>query len=387
MMRLIVHTARRECQRMIHDPIYLVCILCPAIACYLLFTSLMSDGLPVKLPAGMVDRDGSSMSRNITRALDAYQYTDIVGHYPTAHKAFETMRQGRIYGFYYLPEGMEADALDGRQPTVSFYLNYAYLIAGSLLYKDMRTMAELTDASVAEAQLSARGTEEWQVKPVLQPIAIDTHPLDNPWLNYSVYLNNTLLPGVLLLTVMLVTVYSIGTEMKYRTAGQWLQQNGGRILPALAGKLLPQTLLFSLMAMLYVSVLYGYLHFPLNGGLLPMMSASILAVSATQAFGVFLFCLFPWMRMAMSAASLWGVLSFSISGFSFPAMAMNPALQALNHLFPLRHYFLIYAGSALNGAPFSDVLPSFLALTIFLLLPLLFLKRLKRKLLTYVYME
>ena len=41
------------------------------------------------------------------------------------------------------------------------------------------------------------------------------------------------------------------------------------------------------------------------------------------------------LRLGLSFASLWGVISFSISGFSFPVMAMNPVLQALSNLFPL----------------------------------------------------
>ena len=67
--------------------------------------------------------------------------------------------------------------------------------------------------------------------------------------------------------------------------------------------------------------------------------------------GVFLFGLFGSFRLALSAASLWGVISFSISGFTFPVMAMHPTLQALSVLFPLRHYFLLYANLALNGYP------------------------------------
>lgn len=371
---------------MVREPLYLSAIIIPPLCACLLFTSLMTDGLPTKLPAGMVDEDGSAMSRHIGQTLDAYQHTNIVERYPTVHEAFEAMRRGEIYGFYYLPEKMEAETLAGRQPTVSFYLNYAYLIAGSLLYKDMRTLTELTDAGIAKAQLYARGIEAWQVNPILQPIAIETHPLKNPWLNYSVYLNNTLLPGVLALMVLLVTVYSIGTEMKHRTVRQWFHPTNGQLLPALMGKLLPQTLLFVLIAILCDSWLYGYLHFPLNGGWWPMLAASILLVLSTQAIGVFLIGLFPWMRMAMSVASLWGVVSFSISGFTFPAMAMSPALQALNRLFPLRHYFLIYADSALNGYPASDAASSYLALLLFLFLPLPFLGRLKRKLLTDEYM-
>ena len=377
----------REYRRMVHDPLYLSSIILPPLVCYILFTSLMAEGLPTKLPTGVVDMDNSHTSRAIVRNLGAYQHTHIVSHYPTAHEAFDAMQRSDIYGFYFIPDRMEAEALAEKQPTVSFYLNEAYLIAGALLYKDMRTLSELTDADIGEKQLYARGATRWQVMPILEPIVVETHPLGNPWLNYSVYLNNTLIPGVLLLTVMLVTVYSIGSELKQGTSRQWIFEANGRIISALLGKIFPQTCLFFLMALLCDTWLYGFLHFPLNGGLIPMLVALFLTILATQAFGIFLFCLFPWMRMAMSAASLWSVVSFSISGFSFPAMAMSPALQMLNNLFPLRHYFLIYANSALNGYAAEYASTSYVALCLFILLPLPFLGRMKRALLTYEYME
>mgnify|MGYP000659469286 CR=1 FL=1 len=69
-----------------------------------------------------------------------------------------------------------------------------------------------------------------------------------------------------------------------------------------------------------------------------------------------------------------GVISFSISGMSFPVMAMNPVLQALANLFPLRHYFLIYVDLALNGYPLIYAWHSVVALMLFMLLPFFILK-------------
>ena len=86
-----------------------------------------------------------------------------------------------------------------------------------------------------------------------------------------------------------------------------------------------------------------------------------------------------------STASLWGVISFSISGMSFPVMAMNPVLQGLAYLFPLRHYFLIYVNLALNGYPLIYAWHSVVALMLFMLLPFFILKRLRTVLLHYVY--
>lgn len=387
MTHILIRIILREWLRMKGIPLYLPCMVLPPLLCYLLFTTLMSAGLPTKLPCGIVDMDGSATSRQIAHRLGAFQHTAITAHYPTVAEAGEAMRRGEIYAFYYLPEQLEAQALAGRQPTVSFYLNYAYLVAGSLLYKDMRTLSELTDGAIVQSTLYAHGLTPWQTTPILQPIVLETHPLHNPWLNYSVYLNNTLLPGVLSLVIMLVTVYSIGTEVKGRSTHRWLRMANGRIGLALLGKLLPQTGIFLTMALAYNGWLYGWLHFPLYSGPLPMLAASALLVLASQGLGMFLFATVPWMRMAMSIASLWGVVSFSISGFTFPAMAMSPALQTLNSLFPLRHYYLIYSNEALNGYPLVHSLGAYAALILFALLPLPFLGRLKRALLSHKYME
>jgi len=108
-------------------------------------------------------------------------------------------------------------------------------------------------------------------------------------------------------------------------------------------------------------------------------------VLASQAFGVFLISVLPTLRLALSASSLWGVVSFSISGFSFPVMAMHPALQVLSNLFPLRHYFLIYVSQTLNGYPMVYAWKPYLALLLFVLLPLLLLKRLRTVMLNYDY--
>ncbi len=378
--------ARREFIEMVSRPLYLFCILIAPLFCYIFFTTLMANGLPTDLPVGVVDQDRTSTTRNIIRNLDAFQQTHITQYYPTVAEARQAMQRGDIYAFYYIPQGTTAEALASRQPIVSFYTNNAYLVAGSLLYKDLRTMSELAGGAVGRATLYAKGATEKQAMAFLQPIVIDTHALNNPWLNYSVYLCNTILPGVLMLLIFMVTIYSIGSEVKNDTARAWMRIAHGNVSMALFGKLLPQTVLFFIMAGFYNVYLYGYLHFPCNSGILPMLFASLLMVIASQAFGIFLFGLIPSLRLALSAASLWGVISFSISGFTFPVMAMNPALQALSYLFPLRHYFLIYVDQALNGYPMAYAWSSYMALLLFILLPWFILKRLHNALLHYQYM-
>ena len=376
---------KREGRRLVSRPLYLFCMVIAPLFCYVFFTTLMDSGLPVNMPVGVVDQDMTSTSRQLMRNLDAFEQTAIVAHYPTINEARAAMQKGEIYGFYYIPKGTTAKAQSQRQPTVSFYTNNTLLIAGSLLYKDMKMMSELASGAAARTSLYAKGATEDQAMAFLQPIVIDTHPLNNPWLNYSVYLCNTLIPGVLMLLIFMVTVYSIGVEIKDRTAREWLRMSNNSIYIALAGKLLPHTVVFFIMGIFYNVYLYGFLHFPCNSGIFPMIFATLCLVLASQCCGIVMIGTLPTLRLGLSFASLWGVISFSISGFSFPVMAMNPVLQALSNLFPLRHYFLIYVDQALNGYSMAYSWSNYMALLIFMMLPFFVVHRLKEALVYYKY--
>lgn len=381
----LLNIAKREVLRIAVRPLYLFCMIIAPVFCYLFFTTLMANGLPTDMPAGVVDLDNTSTTRNIIRNLDAFQQTHIVAHYPSVMEARKAIQRGEIYSFYYIPEGTTEATLASRQPKVSFYVNYSYLIAGSLLYKDQRTISELAAGAVGRATLYAKGATEDQARAFLQPIVIDTHALNNPWLNYSVYLCNTLFPGILMLLIFLTTIYTLGEEVKNGTGRELMHLADNSITKVLIGKLLPHTLVFFIIAVFYNVYLYGYLHYPCHSGIFPMLLAGLLLVLSSQAFGVFLFGLFGSFRLALSAASLWGVISFSISGFTFPVMAMHPTLQALCVLFPLRHYYLLYVNFALNGYPLIYAWQAVAALLVFLLLPFLVLKKLRTILLQYVY--
>ena len=384
-MAPLLAVACRECQRFARRPLYWFCMIGAPLLCLVFFLTLMASGLPDDLPLGLVDDDATATSRQLARNLDAFQQTDIVACFPTVTEARRAMQRGEIYGFYYIPEGTTRTLQRQEQARVSFYMNYSYLIAGSLLFRDMKTMSELASGAAMQQVMLARGATERQAMALLQPIVIDTHPLGNPWLNYSVYLNNTLLPGVLMLFIFMITVHSLGIEIKEQTSRQWLSLARGSLPVALTGKLLPQTAVFFLVWALIDVVMYGWLRFPCHCGLPVMLGVSLLGVVAAQGMGVFMFGVLPTLRLGLSFASLWGVISFSISGMSFPVMAMHPVLQGLSYLFPLRHYFLLYVNFALNGYGAADIWPHLVGLAAFVLLPLVILRRLKRALLTAKY--
>jgi len=378
--------ARREIVRMQSRPLYGLSMVFAPLFCFIFFTTLMKEGLPESLPAGVVDEDNTPVSRSILRNLDSYQQTEIIKQYPNFAEAREALQKNEIYGFFYIPKGTQEKASSQEQPKISIYTNSTYLIPSSLLYRDMKTMAVMASAAVGREVLLARGANMDQAMGFLQPIKMDMRPLGNPWLNYNVYLSNTMLPAVLALMILMVTCFSIHTELKDGTSREWLSLADDSILKAVSAKLFPQTMVFSLMALIYLVLLYGWLGFPLHNGFWPMFAAAELLILASQGFAVFIASAIPSLRWSLSLCTLWGVLSIPISGFSFPVMGMPEALQALSYLFPLRYYFLIYVDQALNGVPLVYSAWFYVALIAFTIMPLVDIHMLRKAAHEYTYL-
>ena len=99
--------------------------------------------------------------------------------------------------------------------------------------------------------MQAKGMTPEQIKATLQPIALDTHLIGNPWVNYNFYLSAMLIPNTIILLIFLVTVYSLGIEIKFRMRREndrdnkgWLEMAHGDFGMAIFTKILPQTLVF-----------------------------------------------------------------------------------------------------------------------------------------------
>lgn len=107
-IRRLINLWAREVDLMIHNPIYICCMVVFPLVVIFFFTSLMSTGQPEKLPCGVVDQDNTSITRAMIRQLDGLQGTQVAGHYNNATEARKAIQRNEIYGFLYIPEGTTA---------------------------------------------------------------------------------------------------------------------------------------------------------------------------------------------------------------------------------------------------------------------------------------
>ncbi len=381
-LKAINATTMRELKRMVSRPIYFIALVLVMAFCYVFFLTFFNNGQPDKMPIGVVDLDNSALSRQFVRNISATQLSKTVMRLGSHKEAREEMQRGNIYAFVEIESDFQKKTISNKKPVIGIYTNDAYLVAGSLLSKDLMYMSALSSGAVQRQILRAKGVEESRIMGVIQPIVINTHLIGNPQANYGVYLLNVLLPGVLQLMVLMMTIVAVGVEFKERTSALWLEQADNSILLAIVGKLAPYTLVFSLVGMIGNVLLYGYMRYPMNSAIGWMFLNTFMFVMASQAIGLLLIGITPVLRDGVTLAAFYGLLGFTFAGFTFPIEQMPPSTRIFSYLFPIRHYFNIYVDQALNGLNIGKSAYSFLALGCFNLLPLLVLGRLKNASLT-----
>ena len=202
----------RELRRIQLNPRYLIILTLGIVFSFIFFATMMQEGLPQRMPIGVVDMDHSYLSRRLCHELNATQGVHVEAVYDNHAEARKAMQRGEIFAFYEIPPDTYNELLQFHAPHFGLYSNNAYLLAGTLSYKQLATMGMLASGAVQREILRKKGYDEEQIMGLIMPVELDTHPIGNPWTNYRIYLMSTLIPAIIAFISQLHTVYLIGRE-------------------------------------------------------------------------------------------------------------------------------------------------------------------------------
>lgn len=376
---------KRSVVQLTGRPIYWVAMFALPMFLMLLLTNMMQSGLPDKVPAAIVDKDGTSISRQITQNLGSLQMVDLVDQSNSYTEARHKMQEGKIFGFFMIPENFERDLLAGKGPTITFYTNMTYFVPASLLFKSFKTTALMSKAGIMLDVAETAGLSPEEVVPMMQPINIASRGLGNPGLNYAIYLCNSFVPCMFQLMIMLMVCFSLGEEIKFGSSVRLMRLADGDILKALVAKILPQTIGWWIMILFMESWLYFWQGYPMQGSWFWFTLSELMFVVACQCLAVFFFGVLPNLRFSLSVCSLLGILSFSLAAFSFPVESMYGGIAIFSWLMPIRYNFLIYIDQALNGIDIWYSRWWYVAYLVYFLLPFTMMWKIKRNFIRPVY--
>jgi ABC-2 type transport system permease protein len=314
-------------------------------------TLVFSAGLATRLPIAVLDLDGSELSRSIIRTVDATQETAVAVRVGELAEGRALILSGRIYGLLMLPRNLERDVMAGRRPEVVFFYNTQTMTIGNLVLRGVSAAVPAAAAQIRLSVVTAQGQPLETAQAAIAAIPVQTHPLFNPTLNYVYFLLAALLPAVLQVVVVTTSAYSVGLDAEKSHRLRILRRLGGGIWPAMAGKVLPYTILFLMVLGAADSVLFGVLGLPLRGQEAILLAAGILFILACQLIGLILALVLKPMASAVSIATILTAPAFGFMGISFPRIAMSPFAYGWGSALPGTWYLMARIDQTIRGTP------------------------------------
>ena len=368
----------REIDRMSSSFIYLFITLLGPLIAFVLLLAIFNEGVPRNLSVALVDQDNSALSRKMGMWIDAAPEAEIAMRLPNLAEAYQRMETGHVDAVVVIPEETEKNILKGVQQQIPVFINNSNILKGGYLQKGIyKTLATMSGGIKVQVAMK-HGLSEKQALANAQPVRLHQHVLFNPFGNYAYFLLTALLPLMVVVFTLLSTVYAVGTEVRDGTGPEWLEHSGGSVIVGVAGKLLPYTLLFNVLATVMNVILFVQMGTPLRGEFMLIVLGELLLILAYQFLGILLVAVTSNLRLSLSLGSAYSMMALTFSGLTFPQFAMPVIAKAFTWLFPFTYWVKLFISQAIRGEAAVLGVRYLAIIPLFILLSVALFPRLKR---------
>lgn len=366
LLKIVLREVSRITEKKI---IYLLSVVLP-LTLFLLLALIYKNSVVRDLPVAVYDADNSSISRMLTRSIDASSSMEVTRHVYSLEELKSEFLKGHIQGAFYFPKNMERDLKRGSGSTMVIFKNTSSLIIGNMIYKDGVTIARTVSGGVLLKKLRSKGLTETQAINVINPIRIETQSLYNPGYNYLSYLIPGLLTAMFQMIIMISSVLIVSSEFAHNTFQELIELSGGSTFRIILGKSLPHLALHTATSLGLIGIIFPVFSVEINGSVLLTLAFLEYFILVSFFFGFLLSCLFHNQLAATEAALFINTPAFIFSGFTFPLWGMPALHNYFAQLIPFTHFLSGFLKIYQMGTPLRYVMPEFLRLSIFLVVSL-----------------
>ncbi|MBW3498920.1 ABC transporter permease [Janthinobacterium sp. NKUCC08_JDC] len=322
----------------------------PVVLCGMLWL-VFSAGIARDLPIVVIDNDNSTLSRQLTRWLDASPGIKVAAKVVSSDEALHRLRERTAFGYLLIPDDFERKLLGGRQATVQWLYNAQFSSHAGALLRDVRTVSTTLSAGIEMTARVKKGMSGVQAAAQFEPIRTTLNSLYNENISYEAFLTLALMPAMLQIFIVVAIVTSIGRELRDGTVPQWLASARGNWLRAIGAKLLFPLIAYCALALLYLLFFSLARGWAVAGSLPALLLSMLLLVLAYCGLATLLIAATLSLRLALSGAAFITAPAFAFAGQAFPLMAMPAPARAWAEALPLTHYLQLQTKYWLAGAP------------------------------------
>ena len=324
-----------------------------------MFSSMFAQGKPEHLPVAVIDQDQSGLSRNIARYLSLNHTLQIAEITDNQADAEYLLNQNKIWGYVHIPAGAEQRLVQAQDAQISIAFNQSYFSVGNtvssaMLLSTVQAAADFTGQNYLENKIPYLDAPAPNVK---------ISPLYNPGLNYEFYLEPYMIPAILHLLLCCCVAFSVGQELKFKTADQWLNQHS--LLSALLSKNLAYILIFSAWTWLWMIWLIGIRGWFVSGHLWLILAAQMLLYSAYAFLSSAIVLATKNLSKTFGFIAVYGGSSLSFAGVTLPLNNAPLFTKFWAHIIPYTPYAKLQTEQWVIGSPLSSSLQPFAVLLIY----------------------
>jgi ABC-2 type transport system permease protein len=361
--RSLLHRIKDEWQFICHDAWLKALLFWLPILLVAIIWGIFSAGIARDLPIGVVDNDNSSVSRALIRNYDASPTLAVVEHFYSKKQASAALKEGSIYAVVIIPHALEKNTLLGKSPQVTAFYNSQFILIGKLVSSALLSAhgTYVAQLETFKDLINTHGKIEQAMAEAL-PISYQITPLFNANTHYGQFLVTAIIPAMWQILIIATVVLVLATPLRRTKVEVWLADlNFTNVLITL----IPYVFIFWLQGIIYLSVFYGALHWPMHGSWFLLIFAQLLLVIACVSVATLFFFITLDATRAMSLVAGFAAPAFAFMGITFPTTDMPFIAQLWRALLPISHYINIQIEQVNYANSFVKSSGSFAALITF----------------------
>ncbi len=321
------------------------------------------------VPFTVIDNDNSAISRAMVQDMDVTDGLRYAYRVNSMAQYEQLNRDGKSYACVVIPAHMARDLKAGRAPAVMVTLDGSNVLMGNVAYKAALGVLSSYRVQSRMIKLMATGSSKSDAAAKAVPISVETRSMWLSSFNYSSFMLFGLACIAMQQVCMLGASMVMGLEFKERKRRKSLA--GTRWQPVMWGKLLGQSMLLVPLSMIAMSMPIWFFKMPMRGSFAAILGLMVLYLVIHILCGIGLGAM---TRNAILSAQILLTVSapvFTLSGFTWPLMAMPDWLHRAVLIMPLTHYTDAVRKIALVGSDAAVVGSTILVLIAWLVIALL----------------
>jgi len=348
---------KRELVELVKDRDIMILVLIAPLFYSIFYPTIYLNKTEFEIPVSIVDNDGSTLSRQYLKDLDAHQLVEVSGNATNLSEAEELLKKEKVQGVIIIPEDFESSIKSGRHVTLKVLLNTHRFLHSNDINKAVNEIGFAWAEQIRMKSFNLKGIPTDQAKELVEPVKEEIRFSFNSMLTYGDFL----IPGVLILilqqTLILGLAQSIAKEQQENRLSIWFKNGNYSTSAAITGKTLIYFLLFIVYSFFFVTFHYWFFDIPSYAPLFQTLMLTAFFVFINISFTVLIASFFSNKLSVLQVIAFTSYPFFFLTGFAWPELSFPPLMVWLGDLLPIKPFLSAFIKTFRMGGDLSIIVP------------------------------